>query len=105
MKKRNKNYGEYYEVSKSKEEPSTGLGTYYVSMNLHQQEERLKFALRLCRSPPERPKETWLNYVRHVLANSEANNNYKSIPDIMGDVKHLCANRKGWREIVRNMKL
>ena len=46
-----------------------------------------------------------LNYVRHVLANSEANNNYKSIPDIMGDVKHLCANRKGWREIVRNMKL
>ena len=94
MKRRSKNYGEHHEVSKSKEEPSTALGTYYVSMNLHQQEQRLKFALRLCRCPPERPKETWLNYVRHVLANSETKNNCKSIPDIMGDVEHLCANRK-----------
>ena len=61
--------------------------------------------LRPRKRPQGRSKETWLNYVRHVFRNSEANISCESIPDLAGDFEHLCADRKKWRRIVRNIKL
>lgn len=57
--------------------------------------------LRSTKRPPKIPKETLLNYVRHQFTNSAARINFESISDAIGDLKHLCANRKRWREMER----
>ena len=55
--------------------------------------------------PPGRPKETWLSIIRKSLRLNKIEVDFSNDETMIRDLENICADRKGWRNFIRNIKL
>ena len=55
--------------------------------------------------PTGRPKETWLSIIWKSLRLNEIEVDFSNDETMIRDLENICADRKGWRNLIRNIKL